>query len=222
MVILGLVIWAMSQGRAAADLTLTSGPSGSGNSAFDVKISGVPDLASYGMNVLLQLPGVSFDGNSVMGNPGGTSYTVATTTGAVLTITLNTGGPNYIFTDNSNFFGNLNTVPGQPDELEIYLSDFGTVNSTGSGSIANINVNTSTLTGSLAASIESDSLTLQLLDSTGNPVSQYGTIQQQVAAAAPVDVILSPSAVVPEPSTLGFALLGFVAILYGVRRGWLG
>jgi hypothetical protein len=169
------------------------------------------------MNVLLELPGVSFDPTSVAGNPSGTSFTVATTAGTLVTITLATGGASYIFTDNSNFFGNLNTVPGQPDGLEVFLSDFGTNNGTGSGSIAGIAVETSSLTGTLSASIESDTLSLQLLDSSGGSVSQYSTIQQQVAAAPPLAVILTPTSIVPEPSTWGVAIVGFGVILYIFR-----
>ena len=61
----------------------------------------------------------------------------------------------------------------------------------------------------MSASIESDPLTLQLLDSSNNSISEYDAIQQQVAQAPPVQVTLSPLSAVPEPSTFGIAMLGF-------------
>jgi hypothetical protein len=219
-VFLGLLAWALSPGRAVAGLTLTSLPGGPGTAKFDVNLSGVPDLASYGVDVLLRIPDASFDATTVSGNPSGTSFSVSTTGGPVVAITLDNGGSSYIFSDNSNFFGDLNTVPGHPDELEVYLSDIdGILNSMGSGLIAAIDVNTSTLAGTLYASIESDPKTLQLLDASGNNVGGYDSIQQRVAQAPPVQVTLSA---VPEPSSFGLALLGFGAMLYGVRRGVLG
>jgi PEP-CTERM motif len=221
LVLLFLITWALSPERAVAGLTLTAVAAGPGTNTLEVNLTGVPDLAAYGMDVLFQLPGVSFDGRSVSTVISGTSYTVTTTTGTLVAITLDTGGSNYLFIDNSNFFGNLNTVPGQPDELEVYLSDFGTFNSMGSGFIADINVNTSTLTGVLSASIESDSGSLQLLDSSFNPVSEYDAIQAQVAGTPPVQVTLSPQGSVPEPSTLGMAILGFGVVLHVARNSSL-
>src|SRR5579875_205449 len=62
---LGLRAWGLWPGTASADLTLSGDLDGPGTSAFRVQIDGVPDLASYRMDVLLELPGVSFLGASV-------------------------------------------------------------------------------------------------------------------------------------------------------------
>jgi hypothetical protein len=163
--------------------------------AFDVRLPAITELGSYNIDLVLE---------STSGTAGVDFFFDVAATAPTVT--------NYIFPSAVNFFDAVNI--DSPSQHRITLTDF---------DVAGVNVipgandrvatvvfqTTSNFDGPLSVFVAAPLLILDTPNVVPTPVPSFDAIQDDIAAAGPID--LTP---VPEPSTLYFGAVVLITIVF--------